>query len=176
MSGYGYHEVIIETPEHNTSLAKMPESQIREIMWAYVKRFQEIRKDRNIKYIQIFKNKGREAGATLSHPHSQLIATPIVPITIRSEIEGAKSYYDFRERCVFCDIISQELSEKVRVVFRTSEFVVIEPYASRFPYETWILPIKHSHDFGSIETKPPLVEDLAKAVSIIAKKFEKKDR
>lgn len=174
MSGYGYHEVIIETPEHNTSLAKMPESQIREIMWAYVKRFQEIRKDRNIKYIQIFKNKGREAGATLSHPHSQLIATPIVPITIRSEIEGAKSYYDFRERCVFCDIISQELSEKVRVVFRTSEFVVIEPYASRFPYETWILPIKHSHDFGSIETKPPLVEDLAKAVSIIAKKFEKK--
>ena len=72
MSGYGYHEVIIETPEHNTSLAKMPESQIREIMWAYVKRFQEIRKDRNIKYIQIFKNKGREAGATLSHPHSQL--------------------------------------------------------------------------------------------------------
>jgi len=174
MSGYGYHEVIIETPQHNAKLADMPMDQIKEIIWAYIKRFQTIRKDKNIKYIQIFKNKGEEAGASLSHPHSQLIATPIVPITIKSEIEGSKSYYEFRERCVYCDIINQELKDKQRVVFKTDEFIVIEPYASRFPYETWILPLKHSHDFGSLENNPALVEDLAKTLSIITKRFDKK--
>lgn len=174
ISGYGYHEVIIETPEHNASWAKISENQIREIIWAYIKRFQDIRKDNNIKYIQIFKNKGKEAGASLSHPHSQLIATPIVPITIRSEIEGSKAYYDFRERCVYCDIINQELKDKTRIVLKTDDFIVMEPYASRFPYETWILPTKHSHDFGSLETKPTLVEELSKTLSCIAEKFERR--
>lgn len=174
MSGYGFHEVIIETPEHNTKFSQMPIDQIKEVIWAYIKRFKEIRKNKNIKYIQIFKNKGQEAGASLSHPHSQLIATPIIPITIKSEIEGSKSYYDFRERCVYCDIINQELKDKQRVIFKTEEFVAIAPYASRFPYETWILPIKHSHDFGTLENHENLVKDLAKALSMITKRFDKK--
>lgn len=173
MSGYGYHEVIIETPEHNTNFCEMPKKQIEEVLWAYVKRFNEIKKDENIKYIQIFKNKGKRAGASLNHPHSQLIATPIIPMTILDELKGSKDYYNFRDRCVFCDMIKQEIEEKDRVIFQTDNFLVYVPYASRFPYETSIIPKFHSNNFGEIEKNSKLVGELAEVFYNLFRRFKK---
>ncbi|WGS65846.1 galactose-1-phosphate uridylyltransferase [Marinitoga aeolica] len=160
IEGYGYHEVIIETPEHNSTIAYMSNFEVEEIIWAYLQRFNEIKKDKKIKYVQIFKNYGRNAGASLSHPHSQLIATPIIPIFIEEELKGAKTYFNIKKRCIFCSIIQQEKEEKVRIIEENDSFISFEPFAPRFPYETWIIPKEHSSNFGDLNTK--LVKNFAK--------------
>ncbi|HTU00945.1 MAG TPA: DUF4931 domain-containing protein, partial [Candidatus Sulfotelmatobacter sp.] len=103
----------------------------------------DLKRDQRFRYILIFKNYGRAAGASLEHPHSQLIATPIIPKRVREELDGAKEYYDYKERCVFCDIVRQELSQGLRVISENDDFVAIAPFAARFPFETWILPKAH---------------------------------
>ncbi|BBE30656.1 galactose-1-phosphate uridylyltransferase [Tepiditoga spiralis] len=173
ITGFGYHEVIIETPEHNTSFSKMSDKQINEVIWAYLKRFVEIKKDKKVKYIQIFKNHGKEAGASLVHPHSQIIATPIVPYNILEELNGAENYYKFKDRCIYCDIIEQEIMEKDRVIQKTENFIAFEPYAARFPYETWILPLKHDSNFESIERDPNIIFELSSILHTVFKKFDK---
>ncbi len=150
MSGIGAHEVIIETPDHQKTLATMSEAEIEPVFWAYRDRIMDLRRDERFKYIMIFKNHGRAAGATLEHTHSQLIALPVVPKTVMEEMVGAKSYYDYKERCVFCDIIKQELTDRRRVVYENASFVVFEPYAPKFPFETWILPKTHDSSFEEV--------------------------
>ncbi len=153
MDGFGYHEVIVETPDHNTHLALMDYKQLEEVVWAYKHRYDGISADKRIEYILIFKNHGRDAGASLQHPHSQLIALPIVPKRVQEELSGSKEYYSYKERCVFCDIVSQELERKERIVEENEDFVSLEPFAARFPCETWILPKRHAHSFGDINEK-----------------------
>ena len=147
MNGIGAHEVVIETPEHGDTLASMSEQRIEDILWAFHDRVLDLRKDQRFKYILLFKNAGRAAGASLEHPHSQLIATPIIPKRVREELDGAKEYYNYKERCVFCDIVRQELNQGVRVISENDDFVAIAPYASRFPFEAWILPKAHDPFF-----------------------------
>lgn len=151
MNGIGAHEVIIESPDHNKEIPDLEDKQVEDVIWAFRDRILDLRKDIRFEYILIFKNRGSAAGATLFHPHSQLIATPIVPKRVREEVNGAKSYYEYKERCVFCDIIKQELSEGKRIVAENSDFVGITPFASRFPFEIWILPKKHDSDFEDIQ-------------------------
>jgi UDPglucose--hexose-1-phosphate uridylyltransferase len=112
-----------------------------------------LEKDERISYVLIFKNHGKEAGASLQHSHSQLIATPIVPKRVMEEIDGSRDYYKFKDRCVFCDTVNQEILEGNRVIDENSEFLAFEPFASRFPFETWILPKKHQFNFGKIDSK-----------------------
>jgi len=150
MVGYGAHEVIIETPDHNTNLALMEYRQVEEVIWAYKMRYDDLSKKNDIKYVLIFKNHGALAGASLQHPHSQLIATPIVPKRVQEELDGSREYFSFKERCVFCDIINQERFEDARIVEMNDTFVAITPFASRFPFEVWILPRRHTHNFGDI--------------------------
>jgi len=150
MTGFGFHEVIIETPDHFASLATLDYKQVQEVVWAYKIRYNQLKKDDRIKYILIFKNHGRDAGASLQHPHSQLIALPIVPKRVEEELQGSKEYYDYKERCVFCDMIREEKRDKERIIEENEFFVSFAPFASRFPFETWILPKKHNHDFGEI--------------------------
>jgi UDPglucose--hexose-1-phosphate uridylyltransferase len=90
------------------------------------------------------------AGASLAHPHSQIIALPIVPRRVMEELEGSKAYFNYKERCVFCDIIRQEKEQAVRVVHENREFIALTPFASRFPFEIWILPKNHSSSFEDI--------------------------
>ena len=153
MNGVGAHEVIIETPEHGDSLSQMTDKRVEDMLWAYRDRIVDLRKDRRFRYILIFKNHGEAAGASMEHPHSQLIALPIVPIRVREEVDGAKAYYALKERCIFCDMIRQELDSKIRVVDENESFVVIEPYAPRFPFETWILPKVHESHFENGQMK-----------------------
>ena len=147
MNGVGAHEVIIETPDHGKTLATMSESEIERVLYAFRDRIQDLKKDRRFRYILIFKNHGAAAGATLEHTHSQLIALPIVPDFVREEIEGARRHFTAKERCVFCDIIKQEVSAGTRVIIENADLIALAPYAPRFPFETWLLPRRHSSRF-----------------------------
>ncbi|MEW6410185.1 MAG: galactose-1-phosphate uridylyltransferase [Nitrospirota bacterium] len=147
MNGIGAHEVIIESPIHETTLSTLPLSAVRDVLWAYKERIDDLKKDRRFQYILIFKNEGEAAGASLEHTHSQLIALPIVPKQVREEIDGAIQHYDYKERCIFCDIIRQELETNSRVISENEHFITLSPFAPRSPFETWILPKEHESSY-----------------------------
>jgi UDPglucose--hexose-1-phosphate uridylyltransferase len=147
MNGIGAHEVIIESPRHEDTLATMTEAAVEQVLWAFRARVQDLKQDRRFRYIIIFKNHGAAAGAALDHTHSQLIALPIVPREVRDEVEGAKAHFTQKERCVFCDILHQELADGRRLIAETADIVAVAPYAPRFPFETWILPRRHQSLF-----------------------------
>jgi UDPglucose--hexose-1-phosphate uridylyltransferase len=147
MNGIGAHEVVIETPSHDLAMADMAQSQIEEVLWAYRERVLDLSKDDRFRYVLIFKNHGAEAGASLEHTHSQLIALPIVPLSVQEELRGTGSYYSLKERCIFCDILNQEQRDWQRVVFENDGFVVVSPFAARFPFELWMIPKEHGSHF-----------------------------
>ena len=149
MNGVGAHEVVIETPDHNGNLSLIEDKYVQETIWAFRDRYIDLKKDSRFKYIIIFKNHGSAAGASLEHTHSQIIANPIIPKRAMEELDGARKYYEYKERCVFCDIIRQERSMPSRVIIEKDEFISFCPFASRFPFEACIIPKKHS---SSIET------------------------
>lgn len=146
-SGVGAHEVIIESPDHITDMALLSKPQFEAVLRAYRHRIMQLRTDRRSRYILIYKNQGSEAGATLEHVHSQLIAMPMIPKLVLEEVHAAKTYYNANRRCVFCDAVRKETEDGARLVIENERYVVICPFAPRFPYETWILPKKHAPFF-----------------------------
>ncbi len=154
LAGIGAHEVIVETPDHALELVDLPEPHIADVLRVYRDRMRDLGGDDRFKYVLIFKNQGYLAGATLTHAHSQLIATPVTPKRVKEELAGALRYYDFKRRCVFCDILRQETRmTRERIVFENDAFVVLSPFAARVSYETWILPKAHNCDYTNI-TEP----------------------
>lgn len=147
MNGIGAHEVIIETDKHGEDIVDMSDSRVRDILWAFRERMADLERDMRFKHILVFKNYGDAAGSSLEHSHSQLIATPIVPKRVLEEVEGAKHYFDFKERCIFCDIIRQEISDGSRMVKDHDAFITFAPFASRFPFETCVIPKDHQSSF-----------------------------
>jgi UDPglucose--hexose-1-phosphate uridylyltransferase len=147
MNGVGAHEVIIETPDHAASLATMSIDEVTDVLLAFRERVLDLKKDPRFEYVLVFKNHGEAAGASLEHPHSQLIATPIIPIMVREELTGASDYYRRKERCVWCDIVRQERRAQRRIILERNGFVVLAPFAPRFPCETWIVPTRHRAAF-----------------------------
>ncbi len=171
MNGIGAHEVIIETPDHNATLATMPAKRVEDVLWAFRDRILDLRKDKRFKYILIFKNHGEAAGASLEHAHGQLIALPIVPSQVVEELDGSKQYYLYKERCVFCDIIRQESETGARVISENENFITIAPYAPRFPFETWILPKQHESAFENSSSL--MYANLAKALKTLLVKADR---
>lgn len=171
MNGVGAHEVIIESPDHRDSLSTLPIPSFRNVLWAYRERLSDLKKDRRFRYILIFKNHGQQAGASLEHTHSQLIALPIIPQSVAIELQGCQAFFQYRDRCIFCDIIRQEESDQERLILATPNFLVLAPYASRFPFETWILPKRHSATFE--EATAPEMEELARVFSETLKRIDK---
>jgi UDPglucose--hexose-1-phosphate uridylyltransferase len=163
MNGIGAHEVVIETPRHEETLITLPLKGIENVLLAYRERIIDLRRDQRLRYVLVFKNHGVAAGASLEHSHSQIIALPIVPKRVSEEIEGAKTYFNYKDRCVFCDIIRQELQQRVRVILENKSFLSIAPFASRFPFETWILPKTHHPTFEHME--PSQYEQAAQILS-----------
>jgi UDPglucose--hexose-1-phosphate uridylyltransferase len=145
--GIGVHEVIIESPSHVTDMALLSDEQFEAILRAYGDRITDLRGDRKLRYVLIYKNQGVEAGATLEHVHSQLVALPMIPKRVLEEIGAAKNYYESKGRCVFCDTIIRETRGRERFVIENNRFIVICPFAPRFPYETWVLPKRHASFF-----------------------------
>lgn len=145
----GHHEVIIESPIHNDGPADASLAQIELVINAYLDRFHALAAEPFVRYISIFRNFGIEAGASLSHPHSQLIATPMVPTTLQGEYEASRAYHKEHGSCVFCDIIKRERNSP-RWIAETEDFVVFAPYASIGPMEFWILPKKHAANIAKL--------------------------
>jgi UDPglucose--hexose-1-phosphate uridylyltransferase len=171
MHGIGAHEVIIETPDHYRNIAQMSEPEIERVLSAYRERMLDLKRDVRLRYIVVFKNQGAAAGATLEHPHSQLIALPIVPGFVHEEIAGARKHYEVKERCVYCDIIRQDLSDGRRVILENADVVALAPYASRFPFETWLLPKNHG---GRFEEAPRHeYEGLARALKQVLQRMDR---
>ena len=149
MGGFGIHEVIIESPSHNTPMSLMPYEHVEKVLETYQQRYNALKTDRQIKHINIFKNCGWAAGTSLIHPHSQLVATPIMAPYYHRKFDVAHEYYADMGRCLYCDLISWDLEKgDRRIIAQTDNFIVIHPYASHVPYETWILPKMHCASFG----------------------------
>jgi UDPglucose--hexose-1-phosphate uridylyltransferase len=151
MNGVGAHEVIIETPHHHEDLVDLDEHRIADVLHVCQMRVSDLMNDERFRYVLLFKNQGEHAGASLEHAHTQLIATPVIPKRVLEELEGARYYYNHRERCIFCDIVRQEISDGERLVDQTTHFVALSPYAGCFPFEVWIMPKQHQAAFRAVD-------------------------
>jgi UDPglucose--hexose-1-phosphate uridylyltransferase len=152
MNNVGVHEVIIESPLHKSDYHDYQPAQMRHILVTYRQRIVELKKNEHLKYVLVFKNRGKRAGSLhISHAHSQVIATPVVPIRLKMELNGTRKYFQMKERCIFCDVIRQELKDDVRVIEQNESFLALIPFASRFPYECAILPKRHMAQYDQIE-------------------------
>jgi UDPglucose--hexose-1-phosphate uridylyltransferase len=171
MNGVGAHEVILECPFHEISMANLTEDNIREVLWVYRDRLVDLKKDPRFVYGMVFKNVGAAAGASLEHSHSQLIATPIVPINVWEEMNGSLEFFNYRGRCIFCDMVHQEMNDAKRVVLDTPNFLSFCPYASRFPFETWVLPKHHNSHYENIQKNE--VDELGTVLKTLLIKLEK---
>lgn len=170
MNGIGAHEVIIETPIHQQTLVELEPSRFRDVIETYQIRMADLKRDPRLLYVIIFKNHGRAAGASLEHTHSQLIALPIIPKRVAEEIRGSENHFRTKERCIFCDIIRQEQEADVRVITRNEHFIALSPYASRFPFEVWLLPRRHESHFEDMT--PKMVDDLSTIMQNILRKLD----
>ena len=171
MNGLGAHEIIIETTDHYATAATLLNEDLKHVLLAYKQRISALKQDNRFRYISVFKNYGEVAGASLEHPHSQLIALPVVPKRSMEEFDGSQAYYAYKDRCVFCDIIDQELSDGRRVVMENDGFLAFAPFASRFPFEVCVLPKKHISAFE--ETGDDLFGSMAEIMSDVLKKISK---
>ena len=156
MNGVGAHEVIIEHPDHQKQLAEVSDDDVKRVIGAYRERSVDLSKDKRFKYLLIFKNDGFLAGASMVHSHSQLIALPIVPKSVKEELIGGEEYLKYRDRCVFCDIIGQERNDGVRLVDENRHFISFCPFFPRFPFEIWILPKEHQANYSEIHSEEML--------------------
>jgi UDPglucose--hexose-1-phosphate uridylyltransferase len=150
MEPIGAHEIIVETPEHWRQLSQLFDEEIEHVLEAYALRILDLKRDARFKYIAVFKNQGQRAGEDWEHPHSQVTATTFVPRRILYELRSAREWYRDRERCVFCDIMRQEIRQKQRIVDNVGDYYAFCPYASRVPYETWLIPRTHNHQFENV--------------------------
>lgn len=160
-NGLGHHEVIIENPAHGVEFHELSQERLEIVLKIFRERYQDLSKDERIKYIQIYKNRGMFAGASLEHSHSQIVALPFAP----GENDGLTAYYREHSKCLICDMIGQESDNGERLVISSDYYVLLCPYAPRFPYETWIIPKRHSEHFGEINN------DELKDLASILKKF-----
>lgn len=149
MDGVGYHEIVV-TKDHSRQIALMDPLAVAEIIDAYQSRYVDLMNKKSVNYIEIFHNHGKEAGASIAHPHSQLMAIPVISPYVKGELDGAENYHRMNKHCVYCAMIEWEREHKKRVVFENDDFLVFCPFASRAAFETWIIPKKHKPYFERI--------------------------
>ncbi len=159
-NGLGQHEVVVETPQHGVEFSQLPVERIKQIYLMLQQRYRQLATDRRIKYIQIYKNRGLFAGASLEHSHSQILALPEVP----SENQGLSRYYEQEGQCLLCTILEEEMQSRQRLIYESRHFLLVCPYASRFSYETWVIPRRHTEHFADINEEE--LDDLAAVMKI----------
>jgi UDPglucose--hexose-1-phosphate uridylyltransferase len=143
MRNLGAHEIVIEHPDHHLPLSQQSDEHVAQVLRAVVSRVGDLKKDRRFRYVTVFRNQGTLAGQDLDHPHTQITATPFIPRRLVYELRSAQRYFELKERCLYCDILKQELMHQTRTVESDDRFLAFCPFASRVPYETWILPAHH---------------------------------
>ncbi len=169
MSAVGFHEVIVDHPLHNMTIALMPDGHVADILMACRQRYREIRWDERVEAIVLFKNHGESAGTSLVHPHSQLVATPVVPSQIRNRMEEAIRYFDDTGECVCCRTLKDEMKAGERIIYENENYVAFIPYAALSPFHIWIFPRRHSSSFD--ETTDSEIPDLAKCLRAVLAKL-----
>jgi UDPglucose--hexose-1-phosphate uridylyltransferase len=170
MNGVGAHEVIIESPRHEVSITSLSDEEVKDILWLYKQRLLDLRNDYRLVYGLVFKNVRDKAGASMEHTHSQLIATPIVPLQVEQEIRRCSEYFDYRGRCMLCDMVMQEMQSGARMVMDTPNFIAFEPFAARFPFETHLMPKRHMSHFEA--TDDAMLPELARCLRTSIAKIE----
>ncbi|MBE9039813.1 galactose-1-phosphate uridylyltransferase [Oscillatoriales cyanobacterium LEGE 11467] len=168
VSGVGFHEVIIEHPHHDVTLANLPIEDVANILRMYRQRYAKIRADSRVAAIVVYKNHGKESGASIAHPHSQLMATPIVPPQIRQRAREAIRFFDETGECLFCHTLADELAAGDRVVIESDRFVAFVPRAALFPFQVWIFPRRHTSSFDEI-TEDEAIDLAATLKTVLAK-------
>jgi UDPglucose--hexose-1-phosphate uridylyltransferase len=171
MNSIGANEIIIESPEHNKPPEDIGIEQVLRVIRMYRGRVADLERDPRLRYILIFKNYGKGAGAAYTHPYSEVVATPIIPKRMKEELDGAKQYYSYKERCIFCDMMREEMRLGDRVVFETKDFIAFSIFAPKFPFEFWIVPKRHVCAFQDISDSE--MEDLSVMLSTMVKKMRK---
>lgn len=170
-NGIGAHEVVIESPRLDWDFADATIEEARDILEIYVERLQALQADERLRHTLIFRNVGTAAGASMAHPHSQIIALPLVPAPVKEALAASQLYFAEKERCIFCDILCQEIANGARIVEESELFVVTSSYAARFPFETKIFPRRHSHDFAQISE-----DEIVELSVILPRNFERLHR
>ncbi|MCB1178010.1 MAG: DUF4931 domain-containing protein, partial [Leptospiraceae bacterium] len=165
ISGIGVHDVVIESPKHDAVLAFMPEEDIANVIRAYKMRYKEIRQDRRMEAIVIFKNYGESAGSSLEHTHSQIAATPVVPPQFRDRVEETIRYFDDHGDCIFCRTIIDEIAIASRVISENGSFVAFIPFAALTPFHIWVFPRVHKSSFEDISEEE--IIDLASILKVL---------
>lgn len=151
MNGIGAHEVVIETPLHNAHMGDLSVDETTEIFLAFKRRILDLKRDFRFKYIQVFKNHGRGAGATIPHPHSQIVALPVAPLRLQKILESSREHFLAKERCLICDIVRHELEHHKRVLLESNEFLAAAPYAPRLPFELAVYPRHHWSAYEDVD-------------------------
>jgi UDPglucose--hexose-1-phosphate uridylyltransferase len=169
ITGVGIHEVIIETPEHNKTLALLTEAEMELVMATYRQRYNVVTLDSRVAHVTLFKNHGERAGTSLEHPHSQLVGTPIIPPQVRDRMEHALRFYDETGDCIFCATLADELVDDVRIVAQSNDFVAFIPYAALTPFHLWIFPLRHSATF--LEATEAEMADLSRLLRKVLRKI-----
>lgn len=172
MNAVGAHEIIVEGPEHARTLAQLGPELMDQVLDVYAERIADLKRDRRLRYVEIFKNQGRLAGALIEHPHSQLLATPVLPQRVERELRAARAHYERKERCLYCDILGQEQRQGARLVAETADFLAFCPFASRYPYETWLVPKAHSSSFEETVAHAGQRAQLARLFASVLRKVE----
>ncbi len=169
---FGYHEVIIHSSDHSKDLASMPTEHLVKLVDVYRRRFIHMSSDTGIKHVHLIMNQGRESGASLEHPHSQIFGLPIIPAGIQDELGGSLWFKESRKDCVFCWMLEEERKARERVFFENEHFLALAPFASRFPFEIWVVPKRHSPGFTTIESGE--IEGLAMMLSRVISAYNQK--
>lgn len=170
-NGIGAHEVVIDGVSHDRDLADLSAEEISYALRLYLNRGLALAKDKRFKYIMVFKNYGEASGASVEHPHSQIIALPMVPKLVKAELDGARSYAKFRGRCLFCDILEQEYEDEERIVVQNDKYVGFCPFVPRHPFESWIMPKEHESNFFTL--KDDSMMDLAAIIKAMLSRIQK---
>jgi UDPglucose--hexose-1-phosphate uridylyltransferase len=169
IEGFGYHEVIVDTPDHSHCMALLSDVHTADILRVYKQRYNTLSLDHRVAHVTIFKNHGTDAGASLQHPHSQLIATPVTPSQVRHRLHEALRHYDEAGECMFCHLVEREVEEETRVVLKGEHFVALEVFASPTPFATHIFPLRHMASFGDIGAAE--INDLARVLRTVLAKL-----
>ena len=167
---FGKCEVIMYTSDHSSAMSRMPIGQIEKLVYVWEDRTRDLMRFEDVKYIYPFENRGKEVGATLSHPHGQLYAFPFVPKRIRAMVNAQKDYRQKWKSCVICDLVKAELKSKKHVIYENDHFIAVVPYFARFPYEVHIYPKRHFSFFMDMTTREKF--DLAVVLKVVASKYD----
>jgi UDPglucose--hexose-1-phosphate uridylyltransferase len=161
MNPIGAHEIVVETPQHGVTLAELPADQIARCIALYRDRILDLKRDVRFRSVSVFKDQALPARNEDGHSYSQVLASPVLPQFLEIELRWARKHFLRRERCIFCDTIQQEIQDEKRVVDRDVNFIAVCPFASRSPYELWVMPMQHSSSFEKDLADPARVRSLA---------------